>query len=86
MLKFQVLIGIIPLNLGFKIHSAFSTFPIALYEGPEEQNAIEAITKTFCNDLQLIEASGITINGNKHSIEKIISCDLKTLWTLTDRK
>lgn len=73
------------MNLGMKIQSAFSTFPLILVEGEETETTIKQVTASLKNCVDSIQ-SKVKIGEEEYEVEKILSCDLKTLWLLTGRK
>ncbi len=63
------------MNIGLKVQSPFSTFPLILFEGEEQYDVIKETTAGLCQYLNSIE-SGVKIGEEEFIVEKVISCDL----------
>jgi hypothetical protein len=84
--KEQVLLGLVPLNLGFKVQSAQSVFPLILWEGTENLDQLQDNTINVIKHLNNFKENRFFWNNRWHQLEFFLSCDLKSLWSVTNRK
>jgi hypothetical protein len=81
--KSQVLVGIIPLNLGYNVQSEKSTFPLMIINGSDQDlKLLESSTKSLVEELKKIQ-KGIFWNHVHYFTDIYLAADLASLWKLT---
>src|SRR5690554_1161649 len=74
--KSQVLFGLIPLNSVLKVHSPFSSFLIALYEGKESKSELQQVCDILKDQILSLQKNSIDWNGKRIKIKFFLVTDL----------
>jgi hypothetical protein len=96
-LHYQVLVGIIPLDLVSKAQSPDMTFPILLVNGKQyflhktnlplgkdDAALLSDIKGYFVDELNNLISQGVTYEGEHYTIDLYLGGDLASLWSLND--
>lgn len=82
--RHQVLVGVIPLNTTAKVHSPFSVYPLALFEGKEDLENMKIACSSLIEEISQLTEFGFDNGSINVRIEFFLACDMKSFWCIAN--
>jgi hypothetical protein len=79
----EVLLSIVPLNLGLNVQSELFTFPLGIVIGDEIDSVIRELSRNLVEEMKELRNEGFTWNGMRREFDFFLAADLKMIWLLT---